>query len=383
LKEAANREAAAIRIQAYFRGRDATRVFNMKQQCALWLQARCRGGQARAMYGRKLRAIIRVQAAERGRKERRQARKNNQEFVDGYRTEIVTLWEETKTSLRHRSNFWVSFNQGRFLDVAVHKDEIYRLKQQISRERRGSTSLKKSLLSLGSAALFSPGGSSPLDPSSLLLAERSMLYAGIGEHIQSNPDLFSDFCRRLGVDESGKNRKKQLSELVWAHQSGEGAGNCAPEKMRSACDASAEVYLFVLQQEAEARRVLSPPTSPFGDENGVEASTQEALRSPGMAPEGPSTESFATERHMERVRRDLLYAVRAGLSSLSRDHDRKASLQGELYEAQNTIRALQRQIGAMEAVMSANQGVRYADSDSSGDAADDSDDGMSPGPGNY
>ena len=65
--------------------------------------------------------------------------------------------------------------------------------------------------------------------------------------------------------------------------------------------------------------------------------------------------------------------MRAGLSSLARDHDRKASLQGELYEAQHTIRALQRQIEALESVAATRQGVRYAASDSSGNEEDESD----------
>ena len=82
----------------------------------------------------------------------------------------------------------------------------------------------------------------------------------------------------------------------------------------------------------------------------------------------PGPDVLAFERHNERVRRDLLYAVRAGLDSLAVEHQRKAALHGELYEAQCTIMALQRQIEAMQEVMASPQGMRYAGDTSSGES---------------
>jgi hypothetical protein len=246
----------------------------------------------------------------------------------------------------------------------VHEDELQRLRQALGRERRASVT-KRSLLSLPSGLLGSREGGGETNPEAGLATERGMLYAGIGTHVAPDQELFSRACTQLGVDPTGKNRKKQLSDNVWAYKPGAGAkrGRVAEER-QVACDASAEIYLHVLRCEAELReeKLSSPPGSPAGEDSLELAPLGER--------ETADSDSFAIEKHGQRVRRDLVYAVRASLSSLARDHERKAMLQGELYEAQCTILALQRQMEAMEQVLHSRQGMRFAGTDSSGEDMD-------------
>ena len=278
----------------------------------------------------------------------------------------------------------MSFDQGRFLDVAIHGDELTRLRRSKQRTRSSSRP-KGSLLSIATGAVFSPGGNTEFDPGSQLTAERNALAAGIGEHVASKPEIFSRFCRSFGIDPEGKNRKKQLLEHIWCGSSGEGARDAKPDTLRLACDTAAEIVLFVIQEEAKARAAASPPQSPYGsfEEVGPTAGPGNPW-TPGTSPPpvlnsfmgGPeqllSASSFANERNNERVRYDLLYAVRAGLDSLAVEHERKAALHAELYEAQCTIMALQRQVEAMREIAMSPQGTRYAASDSSGEDVPDS-----------
>jgi len=194
--------------------------------------------------------------------------------------------------------------------------------------------------------------------------------------------VFGRFCAAFEIDPQGKGRKQKLAERIWSGSSGLDARETPPAVLQRACGASAEIVLHVLEAEAEARKVASPPVSPYCSSEALsEGASGGAMPSPASVAVDPGSTLLAFERQNERVRRDLLYAVRAGLSSLAVEHERKAALHGELYEAQCTIMALQRQVEAMQEVIASPQGMRYAGSESSDGGESDGGGEIRPLPG--
>lgn len=206
-------------------------------------------------------------------------------------------------------------------------------------------------------------------------------------------------CADLGVDPSGGKRKRLLSERVWAGLAGEDASE--EEASQRACAASARLFDRIAEAELAAREAEgSPRSSPYPGESpakgpmdprGSVSSGQRAppsyvhacrqccqlrLRAPlgacaarhAVCGARPAGFGACVVWQCERV--CLLRQVRAGLASIARDHKRKAVLKQELQEARAAMEAMQRQLWALQEVMEAEQGVRYASEDSSGDESD-------------
>eukprot|EP00752_Nemacystus_decipiens_P011001 g9775.t1 len=127
------RTAAGVRLdsvcklQAWQRMLLLRRRYRRMKSAAELVQAIARGRNCRVAFLVVRELVILAQAAVRGWIERRVAAKQRKARVDELRAQVFELWVRASTPLVYRSKFWMLFQGGAFLDLAVHEDEALRL----------------------------------------------------------------------------------------------------------------------------------------------------------------------------------------------------------------------------------------------------------------
>ena len=120
-----------VRIQTKMRGFVARRKYIRIYSMILWLQAGARAGDSRKKYLHLRSHFHRLSGIMRGFLTRLQDERRRELLFDMYRGQLLLLWKMEHTTLYYRSLFWVMVRWPTYLHLAMLRDELFRLYNNI------------------------------------------------------------------------------------------------------------------------------------------------------------------------------------------------------------------------------------------------------------
>ena len=142
--------------------------------------------------------VIKLQAKFRGKLVRKLLARNLfRAKLSSFRSEIALLWQRLHVSLLYRTAFWLSFHQPTYLNLALHHDEVRRLRVlQWQRRRSIPTSPVSSLTAYRS-----------------LTTEKQALYQVLKE--DTTEAVKNEAFTRMNIAVRSKKRKQRLLSTLW------------------------------------------------------------------------------------------------------------------------------------------------------------------------
>eukprot|EP00605_Chrysophyceae_sp_TOSAG23-4_P002967 GSChrysophyteH1.ASY1.ANO1.3269.1 assembled CDS len=120
-----------VRIQSIMRGCAARCRYRKIYNLAVWAQSIVRAGDLRAQYLKTKTRFTLFSALCRGYLARLLDEKRRDDMFSNYRRHLLLLWKLERTSLYYRSLFWVMVRLPSYLNLAILRDEIFRIYKSV------------------------------------------------------------------------------------------------------------------------------------------------------------------------------------------------------------------------------------------------------------